>query len=75
MSNRFSNYLTLRQTFTDQKELVPHSQSSLRENPKFLLNFRPKNDMLRNSFKQIFLFDIYHFNLGENFQILRQKRK
>jgi hypothetical protein len=26
--------------------LVPHSQCSLRENPKFLQNFRPKNIIL-----------------------------
>jgi hypothetical protein len=29
--------------------LVPHSQSSLRENPKFLQNFRPKNNTLRKN--------------------------
>jgi hypothetical protein len=26
---------------------VPHSQCSLRENPKFLLNFRSKNNTLK----------------------------
>jgi hypothetical protein len=34
------------------------------ENPKFLQNFRPKNNMLKDTFKQIFLFHSYHFNSG-----------
>jgi hypothetical protein len=32
------------------KELVPHSQCSLRENPKFLQNFRSKNKTLKANF-------------------------
>jgi hypothetical protein len=31
--------------------LVPHSQSSLRENPKFLQNFRHKNNTIKANFK------------------------
>jgi ribosome assembly protein YihI (activator of Der GTPase) len=31
-------------------KLVPHSQYSLRQNPKFLQNFRPKNNTLRYIF-------------------------
>jgi hypothetical protein len=31
---------------------VPHSQCSLRENNKFLQNFRPKNNTLRENFNQ-----------------------
>jgi hypothetical protein len=30
--------------------LVPHSQCSLRENPKFLKNFRSKNNTLKETF-------------------------
>jgi hypothetical protein len=34
--------------------LVPHSQCSLRENPKFLQNFRYKNNKLKKKFRLIF---------------------
>jgi hypothetical protein len=47
---------------------VPHSQSSLRENPKFLQNFRPKNNTLRKNIWLIFLFYIYHCNSGLAFK-------
>jgi hypothetical protein len=39
-------------------ELVPHSQCSLRENPKFLQNFRFKNNTLRENISLIFLYNI-----------------
>jgi hypothetical protein len=45
-------------------DVVPHSQSSLRENPKFLQNFRPKNNTLLGNFKLLFSFYIYHSTLG-----------
>jgi hypothetical protein len=34
----------------DWTGLVPHSQFSLRENPKFLQNFRSKNNTLKEKF-------------------------
>jgi hypothetical protein len=34
----------------DLNVLVPHSQCSLRENPKILPNFRSKNNTLRETF-------------------------
>jgi hypothetical protein len=33
-----------------------------------LLNFRPKNNILIDNLERIFLFDIYHFNLGLAFK-------
>jgi hypothetical protein len=47
---------------------APHPQFSLRDNPKFLQNFRPKNTMLRYIFKLIFFFEIYHFISGSSFK-------
>ncbi len=38
--------------------LVPHSQCSLKENPKFLQNFRSKNNTLKETFLLKFLFNI-----------------
>ncbi len=35
--------------------LVPHSQCSLVESPKFLQNFRPENNTLKENFQLIFL--------------------
>jgi hypothetical protein len=48
--------------------LVPHSQCSLRENPKFLQNFKSKNYILKSNFSLIFLFTISHCNSGLAFQ-------
>ncbi len=48
--------------------LVPHSQCSLKENPKFLQNFRSKNNTLKENFWQIFLFYICHCNSGLAFK-------
>jgi hypothetical protein len=48
--------------------LVPHSQCSLRENPKFLQNFRTKNNTLKGIFWLIFLFNISHCNSGLAFK-------
>jgi hypothetical protein len=50
------------------KDLMPNSQCSLRENPKFLQNFRPKNNTLKNNCKVLILFNIYHFNWGLAFK-------
>ena len=47
---------------------MPHSQHSLRENPKFLLNFRPKNYTLKGNFRQIFSFNIYYYIPGLTFK-------
>jgi hypothetical protein len=33
-----------------EKRQVPHSQHSLRKNPKFLQNFRSKNNALKHFF-------------------------
>ncbi len=43
---------------------VPHSQSSLRENPNFLQNFRHKNNMIKAHFGLIFLVNICLCNYG-----------
>jgi hypothetical protein len=43
---------------------VPHSQCSLRENPKFLQTFRSENNTLKEQFWLIFLFNICHCNSG-----------
>jgi hypothetical protein len=56
---------------------VPHSQCSLKENPKNLQNFSPKNSTFRNKFKVIFLFNIDHFISGlafknKNYNIITQ---
>jgi hypothetical protein len=45
-------------------EQVPHSHCSLRENTKFLPNFRPKNNTLTDNCLLIFFFFFYHFNSG-----------
>jgi hypothetical protein len=42
---------------------VPHSQFSLRENPKFSQNVRSKNHMLKENFWLIFLFNICYCDL------------
>jgi hypothetical protein len=34
----------------NEKYLVPHSQYSLKENPKFLENFKPKNSNIKETF-------------------------
>jgi hypothetical protein len=47
---------------------VPHSQCSLRENPKFFQNFRSKNNTLKEKFWLIFLFNICHCNSGLAFK-------
>jgi hypothetical protein len=56
---------------------VSHSQGSLRENPKFLQNFRTKNNILIDNFYLIFLFNIYHFDsdfaLQNNYYTTSQK--
>jgi hypothetical protein len=44
--------------------LVPHSQGSLRENPKFLQNFSFKNNTLKDKSWLILLFQIRHYNSG-----------
>ncbi len=46
------------------KGLVPHLQRSLRENAKFLQNFRSKNNTLKEKFWPIFSFNICHCILG-----------
>jgi hypothetical protein len=43
--------------------LVPHSQCSYREIPKFLQNFRSKNYTLKENFCLIFLVNICHCNI------------
>ena len=53
---------------------VPHSQCSLREKPKFLQNFRPKNNTLKGNICLLFSFNCV-YQLKENFQNLRQKRQ
>jgi hypothetical protein len=47
-----------------KKAQVPHSQCSLRENPKFLQNLRSKNNTLKATFWLIFLLNICHCNSG-----------
>jgi hypothetical protein len=55
--------------FCNIQKLVPLSQCSLRENPKFLQNFRPKNGTLGENFQlKKFLFNICHFNSGLTFK-------
>jgi hypothetical protein len=49
--------------------LVPHSQCSLRENPKFLQNFRSKNNTLKEKIWLEFLFNVCHYNSGLSFKI------
>jgi hypothetical protein len=48
--------------------LVPHSQCSLRENPNFLQNFRPKNNTLKGNVSLLFSFTIYHSVLSLTFK-------
>jgi hypothetical protein len=48
--------------------VVPHSQCSLRENPKFLQNFRSKNNSLKEILWLLFLFNICHSNSGLAFK-------
>jgi hypothetical protein len=43
---------------------VPHSQRSLRENPKFLQNYRSKNNLLKGKAWILFSFNICHIILG-----------
>jgi hypothetical protein len=43
---------------------VPHSQCSLKESPKFLPNFRHKNNTIKVNFQVIFVFNIYLCNYG-----------
>jgi hypothetical protein len=47
---------------------VPHSQCSLKDNPKFLQNFRSNNNTFKANFLQIFLFIICHCNSGLAFK-------
>jgi hypothetical protein len=47
-----------------QKVQVPHSQRSPRENPKFLQNFRSKNNWLKENFWLKFLFNFSHCKSG-----------
>jgi hypothetical protein len=49
-------------------DLVPHSQCSPRENPKFLQNLYLKNYILRANFWLIFLLNICYCNSGLVFQ-------
>jgi hypothetical protein len=49
--------------------LVPYSQCSLRENPNFLKNFRPKKNALKGNVRLLFSFNIYHGILGLIFQV------
>jgi hypothetical protein len=57
---------------------VPHSQCSLRENPKVLQNFRPKNNTLGENFDQYFgsISDItiqaWHSKAKKNYYITSQ---
>jgi hypothetical protein len=56
---------------------VPHSQCSLKENPKNLQNYSPKHNTLRNKFKVMFLFEIDYFISGlafknKNYYIITQ---
>jgi hypothetical protein len=41
-------------------KMLPHSQCTLRENPKFSQNFRSKNSTLREKFWLLFLFNFSH---------------
>ncbi len=41
-------------------DLVSHSQCSLRENPKFLQNFSPKNNTFNGKVWLLFSLNIYH---------------
>jgi hypothetical protein len=50
------------------KGLVPHSECSLKENPRFLQNFRPKNSTLRGNVLLLFSYNIYHSILGLTFK-------
>jgi hypothetical protein len=50
--------------------LVPHSQCSLRENPKFLQNFRPKNNKLKGNVWLLFSYNIYQRILGLIFKYI-----
>jgi hypothetical protein len=50
------------------KCLVSHSLCSLRENPKFLPNFRSKNNTLEEKLWLIILFNICHCNSGLAFK-------
>jgi hypothetical protein len=59
------------------EDLVPHSQCSLRENPKFLQNFGPKNNTLKGNSILLFSFNNYHSILGltikgKNYSFLSQ---
>ena len=47
---------------------VPHSQCSLKETPKFLQNFRCKNNTQREKIWLIILFNICHCNEGLSFK-------
>jgi hypothetical protein len=38
--------------------------ASLRENPKFWQNFKPKYNTLKGNFRLLFLFDTWHGNSG-----------
>ncbi len=53
---------------TRYKQQVPHSQCSLRENPKFLRNFSSKNNTLIEKFWLIYLFNICLCNSGLAFR-------
>jgi hypothetical protein len=55
-------YILCRKKFSQM--LVPHSQCSLRENPKFLQNFRPKSNTLKGNVWPLFSFYVYHSILG-----------
>jgi hypothetical protein len=48
---------------------VPDSQYSLRENPKFLQNCKPKNNTLKEIFGLILFFNICHCNSCLAFKI------
>jgi hypothetical protein len=50
------------------KNPVPHSKCSLMENPKFLQNFRSKNNTFKEKFCQIFLFNVCHYISGLAFK-------
>jgi hypothetical protein len=61
--NKLSHFISILAT---QKiailKLDPHSQSSLRGNPKFLQNFRSKNSTLKAIICLKFLLNICHCN-------------
>jgi hypothetical protein len=64
LANRNFTSFASKFDYEPTRRLVPHSQCSLRKNPKFLQNFRSINNTLKENFNLKFLFNIYHCNSG-----------